>query len=113
NSQFSETIKASGEVSWFPRWDTHLAYNADGYTWYTTGWHTTEDNVPDLPLPGAQVGQVIYRLDGTGPWRPLDGKAITSPDGQSHTIQVVVNDEAGQYGDNSGSFNLTVTRTKG
>jgi hypothetical protein len=111
NSQFSVSLAVSGEVNWYQnQWNTHLTYNADGSFW--TEYNTVPDNVQGLPLPGAQVGQVVYRLDN-GAWKPLCGKAIVSPDGKSHVVSLLVNDVPGQYGDNSGSFDVTVNRVKG
>jgi hypothetical protein len=62
-----------------------------------------------LLLEGAQVGAVIYRVDG-GSWQLVTPN--TTVEG-NHTVQVAYNDRPGSYDDNSGSLSLTVVRTKG
>ena len=62
-------------------------------------------------LEGTQVGAIVYRIDG-GHWRSLDHATTINTDGGTHHVQVAYNDRPGSYGDNSGSFSLTVDRTK-
>jgi hypothetical protein len=114
NSQFqSMTINVSGTASWYNGADNPscwLTYGANDQ--FTTGYHQTSAS-PALLLEGTQVGSVIYQMDN-GAWHPVDGSKIVAPnDGVAHHVRVIVNDRPGSYGDNSGSYTVTVTRTKG
>jgi hypothetical protein len=114
NSQFtSMTISVNGTAKWYQGADnpaciiTYLGGAA-----FTTGYAQTSAS-PALLREGAQVGSVIYRVDN-GDWQPLTGAPIVAlHDGVAHHVQVIVNDRPGSYGDNTGGFNVTVTRTKG
>jgi hypothetical protein len=118
NSQFTTmTLKVQGDVSWYPgRGDTHLTY-VDTVVTNPDHYNTLPDNVQGLPLPDHQVGILLYRIgvDGGawGAWHEVTNGAITAPnDGRGHPVQILVNDATGKYGDNSGSYNVTITRTK-
>jgi hypothetical protein len=119
NSQFTKmTIKVNDGSA---KWGTDAAR----YTAYTNGslstgeprttglWGGDDDQtVPGhgpLLLEEAQVGAVIYRVDGS-PWM-LVTPGITVSDARH--VQVAYNDRPGSYDDNSGSLSLTVVRTKG
>jgi hypothetical protein len=115
NSQFqSMTINVSGTAKWYQGADSPncwLTYGADGHS-FDTGYQQTSAS-PALLLEGAQVGSVIYQVDN-GAWHAVDGSQITAPhDGVAHHVRVIVNDRPGSYGDNSGGYSVTVTRTKG
>ena len=73
----------------------------------------TEPGHGPLLLEGAQVGAVIYRVDG-GEWHEVTAPAatITETHGGTHHVQVAYNDRPGSYDDNFGSLSLTVVRTK-
>ena len=113
NSQFTKmTIKVNDGTA---NWGEGLS------TSYTSGGTSTNRELlsgywGDITLPGhgslllegAQVGVVVYRIDG-GEWQKvLPDTAISAG---TH-VQVAYNDRPGSYDDNSGSLSLTVVRTK-
>ena len=116
NSQFTKmTIKVNdGTANWGAADLGYWTSYKDGEV--TTGAPMTSGiwGDPTLPghgallLEGAQVGAVIYRVDG-GNWKLVTKN--TTVEG-NHTVQVAYNDRPGSYDDNSGSLSLTVVRTK-
>jgi hypothetical protein len=67
------------------------------------GRHCTADGV------GVAVGQLIYKVGENGVWGPLPaGGVITSKTGG--LVFLGVNDAVGTYGDNEGSFQVTLVR---
>ncbi|HDS74653.1 MAG TPA: hypothetical protein ENN56_03840 [Firmicutes bacterium] len=65
---------------------------------------------PEAWCPEARIGALVWRIGDDGPCLSLDkvsGMTFTADrDGQ---LQFLVNDIKGGYGDNSGSFRVTVT----
>jgi hypothetical protein len=113
NSQFTKMVinVNDGTANWGDGF--HTSY-ADGGT--STNWDLLSGYWGDISLPGhgalllegAQVGTVIYRVDG-GDWKLLTKNSTVEG---NHTVQVAYNDRPGSYDDNSGSLSLTVVRTK-
>jgi hypothetical protein len=118
NSQFtSMTIDVNdGTANWGSLdvnpgyWTSYENGVADtGYVLTSGIWgDVNEPGHGPLLLEGAQVGVVIYRVDG-GAWMEVTTDTEVSGD---HTVQVAYNDRPGSYDDNSGSLSLTVVRTK-
>src|SRR3954447_1539251 len=115
NSQFtSMTIKVNdGTANWgtsdLGYWTSYQNGVASTGAPMTTGiWG--DETLPGhgaLLLEKAQVGVVIYRVDG-GAWHEVT--AGTTVSGGNH-VQVAYNDRPGSYDDNFGSLSLTVVRS--
>jgi hypothetical protein len=75
---------------------------------------TTGGSEGKLILEGAQVGDLLVRVDA-GDWNDLANGPYTLPavtDGKGHSVQVIVNDSPGSYGDNHGALSVQIVRTK-
>ncbi len=92
--------------------DGKIAYDRSlhGLRKDTTGPWGERPPKPDAWCPEARIGALVWRIGDDGPCFSLDkisGTTFTADrDGQ---LQFLVNDIKGGYGDNSGSFRVTVT----
>ncbi|HEX4862766.1 MAG TPA: hypothetical protein VFV02_01765 [Acidimicrobiales bacterium] len=105
NSQFSSiTIDASGSTTWCNNNPnpacTSTPAGADNYS-FTLG--------SGAPLPGVTVGTLIAKVGVNGQWFVVgDHDTVTS----TSVADVYVTYDDDVYWDNSGSYNLTITRVK-
>lgn len=105
NSQFTSiTVDATGETTWCndnpsppctsdPNGALHYDFTLGG----------------GAPLPGQTVGTVIGKIGVNGTWFPMGSHYVATSD-EVANLYVAYDDDV--YGDNSGSYTLTVTRVK-
>jgi hypothetical protein len=94
------TVTATGEVC--PYGDTSFCVGPDGDPW----WDTTQSSHGGFVLPGAPAWGLVGRV-GAGPWVQV-GSGPTTLSG-SGVLVFAVNDDL--FGDNTGSFTVTVSST--
>jgi hypothetical protein len=117
NSQFTTMVlTADGTAHWGgPDGDTARSTSYTNGILSTTYPFTSGFGPGPILLEGAQVGAVIYRVDG-GEWQPLLRATTIDPAGNgTHHVQVAYNDrpDAPSYADNFGSLNLNIVRSRG
>jgi hypothetical protein len=102
NSQFSIKLAANDGTT-----SCGVACN----TTYTAGVEAATMTCPpsDCTLPGAGFGAVIYRVN-RGPWTELTNTTTISGQAQVGQVELAYNDD--DFTNNSGSYTVTVTRTK-
>lgn len=64
---------------------------------------------PSAALPSAAIGALIWRI-ANGPWQPAPTRFTAATTGP---LFLAYNDDPGEYGDNSGSYTVTITCSKG
>ncbi|GAC1588702.1 MAG: hypothetical protein NVS3B21_04700 [Acidimicrobiales bacterium] len=107
NSQFSLTLTASGTAFWCNDNKGKCVSGPAG------AYETCNQAQAGLcPLQNEDLGALAYKIGEDGAWKfagpgPV---VISSPTG-AH-VYVAYNDVYGAYSDNTGSYALTVTRTK-
>lgn len=108
------TITASGQAAYGPNspqdcTSTELT-NPDGQRITADGTLCSPDLDPHAVLPSSPVGELIGSIAQAGTWFAV-GSSYSATISTGGRLFLLYNDVSGAYGDNSGSYQVTVTYT--